>query len=72
METIELAAIASANFLSVFLAVGLMRASAGMRRRKLAKLILEEMGERAEMDQNFRDIISKNFRPNLEGPEDRQ
>jgi hypothetical protein len=71
METIDLAAIAVANFLSVFLAVAVMRAADRMRRRKLAKLVLEELGEKAEMEQNFRDIINKNFRPNTESPEDR-
>jgi hypothetical protein len=71
METTDLAAIMVANFLSVFLAIALMRVSERMRRRKLAKMILEDMGEKAEMDQNFRDIINKNFRPNTESPEDR-
>lgn len=71
METTDLAAIAVANFLSVFLAIALMRMAERMRRRKLARMILEEMGEKAEMDQNFRDIINKNFRPNTESPEDR-
>lgn len=61
METTDLAILMGGNFVSVFLAVWMMRIADRLRKRKLAKLILDEMGERAETDNNFKDIISKNF-----------
>lgn len=63
METVDLIAIGITNFVSLFIAVALMRAADRMRKRKLARLVLDEVGERAELEKNFRNIISTNFPP---------
>lgn len=68
MDTYELAVLAGLNFSSVFLALLILKAMESRKRRQVAKTIMEELGEKIQLDQNFSEIIKKNFRE--EGQED--
>jgi hypothetical protein len=71
METVDLIKIGLTNFASLLIIFWLGRLADSNRKRKLAKLVLEEMGERVEMEQNFKKIIDSNFRHMTDGQEDR-
>ena len=60
-DAYELAVLAGLNFSSVFIALVVLRAMDNRRKRKVAETIMQEIGAKIELDQNFSDIIRKNF-----------
>jgi uncharacterized protein (UPF0332 family) len=60
-DTYELAVLAGLNFSSVFLALLILQIKDARKKRQVFKTIMEEMGEKFQLDQSFSDIIKKNF-----------
>lgn len=60
-DAYDLAVLAGLNFSSVFVALVILRAMDHRRKRKIAETIMQEIGAKMELDQNFSDIIRKNF-----------
>jgi hypothetical protein len=59
--TYELAVLAGLNVATIFGSLWVLKVAERRRKLKLAKMILEDIGERAEVDMNFMQIIKKNF-----------
>ncbi len=47
------------NFVSVFIAVGTMKWLDDRRKRKIAEMLMEEIGEQISTEINFRDIVRR-------------
>lgn len=60
-DAYELAVLAGLNFSSVFLALLILQVRDARRKRQVFRTIMEEMGAKVQLDQNFSEIIRKNF-----------
>jgi hypothetical protein len=70
METYELAVLAGLNASSIFGTLWFLKAVERRRKYKIGKMILEDMGERAQVDMNFMNIIKQNFGGSAPNPEE--
>jgi len=61
MGTYELAVLAGLNVVSIFVTLWFLKAVERRRKYKIGRMILEDMGERAQIDMNFTQIIKQNF-----------
>lgn len=61
MGTYELAVLAGLNVASIFGTLWVLKAIERRRKYKIGRMILEDMGEKAETDMNFMQIIQQNF-----------
>jgi len=61
-DAYELGVLAGLNFSSVFAALLVLKALEARRKRKAVRVLMEELGEKIELEQNFSDIIRKNFK----------
>lgn len=61
MGTYELAILAGLNVSSIFVSLWILKILDRRRKYKLGRAILEDMGEKAETDMNFMQIIQQNF-----------
>jgi hypothetical protein len=74
MGTYELAVLAGLNVVtvvfSIFSTLMFLKARDNRRKYLVGKMILQDMGERAEVDMNFVNIIRKNFGPEVDDKRD--
>jgi len=61
MGTAELMALAGLNFLSVFLAVGVLNARARRRNERFAEAVVRQIEAQIETERAFTQIVRENF-----------